>query len=295
VANLMLIYLSHPIDLADSALADRIEVATRALEEAIESHKSDVVVFRPQQAFFVASGAVPDPSIEMINRAAQSQANGMLVFWPKGSRSWGVPVEVERAINSGLPVAFVSDAKQTWSMPQAWFHNQLLQEFDWNEDALKQAILWLELMARADIGSELIPTVLLDSTAQMPTKAYSDDAGFDLYVSEDTLIEPGEFVDVPCAVAVELPSDTWALLTGRSSTLRQKQLMVNQGVIDPGYRGELFAGVWNLGSKVVEVKAGERLAQLILMPNHALHAKLVTVNELAPHQRGQSGFGSSGR
>ncbi len=140
-----------------------------------------------------------------------------------------------------------------------------------------------------------LPVQLLSFSAQMPTKAYSDDAGYDLYVSAKTTIMPGQFVDVPCAVAIEMPSNTWALLTGRSSTLRKHGLMVNQGIIDPGYRGELYAGVFNLGAEPITVNRGDRLAQLILMPNHALNTTLIEVEELAPHQRGHAGFGSSGR
>jgi dUTP pyrophosphatase len=291
----MFVYLSHPIDKADAEITIEVEWAIKKLQQAIVDHNSDIVLFRPQYAFFVSPSAFVGPFIESVNREAQKQASAMVVFWPAGSRSWGVPVEVERAVKAGMPIAFVTETEPTWSMPQAWYDSELLQHFDWTEDGINQAVLWLGITGRVDFGEDLIPTKLMNDQAQLPTKAYSDDAGFDLYVSADTWIYPGEFVDVPCAVAVELPSDTWALLTGRSSTLRKHNLMVNQGVIDPGYRGELYAGVWNLGSKAIKIEAGDRLAQLILMPNHALNAKLVSVNELQSHQRGQSGFGSSGR
>lgn len=291
----MFVYLSHPIDRADADVAIEVEWAIKKLQTAISDHNSDIVLFRPQWAFFVSPSATVGPAIEGVNREAQRHANAMVVFWPAGSQSWGVPVEVERAVKAGIPIAFVTENAPTWSMPQAWYYSELLQHFDWTDDGIEQAVLWLGMVGKVDIGEDLIPTKLMNDQAQLPTKAYSDDAGFDLYVSADTWIHPGEFVDVPCAVAVELPSDTWALLTGRSSTLRKHNLMVNQGVIDPGYRGELYAGVWNLGNKAVKIETGDRLAQLILMPNHALNAKLVSVKELQPHQRGQSGFGSSGR
>ena len=291
----MLIYLSHPIDNATIGVADDIKKGKARLLEAINSHGVNAVVFQPQEAFFVSEKATVGPEIEMINQAAQKQANVMIVFWPAGSKSWGVPVEVERAISSGIPVAFCIEGKPSWAMPQAWHDNPLFKVFRFTTVGIGDAVEWLAGVEASDIGQDLIPTKLLNDKAHTPSKAYVDDAGFDLYVSEDTVIQPGEFVDVPCAVAVELPSDTWALLTGRSSTLRKKGLMVNQGVIDPGYRGELFAGVWNLSKNEVRIDAGDRLAQLILMPNHALNAKLITVNELAPHQRGQSGFGSSGK
>lgn len=291
----MFVYLSHPIDRTNDEVKTKVSTAKFEFLTALLKHKADAVVFQPQEAFFVSKYAQLTDAIETINQAALNRANAIVVLWPHGSSSWGVPVEVERAVQAGMPIAFLIEDKPTWSMPLAWHRSELLQQFEWDEAGVEQAVLWLELVAKSEFGHDLIPTKLMNDQAQVPTKAYSDDAGFDLYCSEETWIQPGQFVDVPCAVAVELPSDTWALLTGRSSTLRKHNLMVNQGVIDPGYRGELFAGVWNLGSEPVKVEVGDRLAQLILMPNHALNAKLVVVNELQPHQRGQSGFGSSGR
>ena len=126
----------------------------------------------------------------------------------------------------------------------------------------------------------------------LPTRAYTGDAGWDLYVSESVDILPGQFADVPCGVGVALPEDTWGMLTGRSSTLRNRGLLVHQGVIDQGYRGPLFAGVFNLGSDVAVVEAGARIAQLIVVPMHVHRVEYV--DRLRPGERGSAGFGSSG-
>lgn len=128
---------------------------------------------------------------------------------------------------------------------------------------------------------------------RMPTRAHVGDAGFDLYVVGDYVVRPGEFVDIPCGVAVELPAWCWGLLTGRSSTIRSKGLHMAQGVIDNGYRGPLFAGCWNLGDEPVEVHDGERVAQLIPLP--LFTGVAVEVADLTRHERGVQGFGSSGR
>lgn len=85
------------------------------------------------------------------------------------------------------------------------------------------------------------------------------------------------------------------MLTGRSSTLRQRGLLVNQGIIDTGYRGELFAGVWNLTSDSVVAQPGERLAQLIIMTNTTIDTYMSEYTTLDHSERGISGFGSSGR
>jgi dUTP pyrophosphatase len=133
-----------------------------------------------------------------------------------------------------------------------------------------------------------------DDPELMPTRVYGNDAGFDLYVSTDTRIPSDGFADVPMGVRVDLPDGLWALLTGRSSTIRRRGLLVTNGVIDTGWRGELFAGVRNVGPTMVEVKRGERIAQLLLMPNVAQEYDPIRVAQVRPSDRGESGFGSSG-
>lgn len=135
---------------------------------------------------------------------------------------------------------------------------------------------------------------VLTPTGLAPTKAYADDAGFDLYCDAEMVIEPSSFVDVPLGVAIKVPEGTWGLLTARSSTLRKHGLMVAQGVIDCGYTGPLFAGVWNMTDKPVKVEHGMRLVQYILMTNASLSVEAEQVDELPKTDRGASGFGSSG-
>lgn len=131
--------------------------------------------------------------------------------------------------------------------------------------------------------------------AHKPQYHHSGDAGFDLVTSEPVLIQPGEFKDVPCGVSVQLPDDTWAMITGRSSTLRQRHLLVAQGIIDSGYRGPLYAGVWNLGGQSQWVLEGQRIAQLIPLPCVAAYTVLKRVDELDDSTRGERGFGSTGQ
>lgn len=143
----------------------------------------------------------------------------------------------------------------------------------------------------------LVGTVLrvkADHPAMVPMKAYEDDAGLDMHVSERVVIRPGEFKDVPSGISVQLPEGTWGMIQGRSSTLRKRSLLVNPGVIDVGYRGPLFSGCWNLGKETVILEEGERVAQLILIANVTEMVRVVEVDELADHPRGSNGFGSSG-
>jgi dUTP pyrophosphatase len=134
----------------------------------------------------------------------------------------------------------------------------------------------------------------LDRPELLPTRAYHDDAGFDLIVAVQTTIFAGQFADIPCGAAVQLPSGVWGLIIGRSSTLRKHRLMVNPGVIDTGWRGQLFAGVWNMGTETFVAPVGMRLAQLIPLGNLAAGLVPTEVDELTESERGTNGFGSSG-
>lgn len=131
--------------------------------------------------------------------------------------------------------------------------------------------------------------------AFLPKRAYHDDAGLDLAASVRTVCWAGQFTDIPTALAVQMPSSVWGLITGRSSTIRSRGLLVVSGVIDPGYRGELFVGVWNLGPSKVVVAEGDRLGQLILINNVTAQTEIERVDALEDHPRGLNGMGSSGR
>lgn len=142
---------------------------------------------------------------------------------------------------------------------------------------------------------KLLQWVALSATALGPTQAHDDDAGFDLYVDGEWTVQPGQFMDISLGIATKLPTGTWGLLTGRSSTLRRLGLMVTQGVIDCGYTGPLFAGVWNLTKFPVTVNHGDRIAQYIIMHNVAENTVPQKVISLPNTQRGSKGFGSSGK
>lgn len=128
---------------------------------------------------------------------------------------------------------------------------------------------------------------------QQPSRAYDGDAGFDLYASRESLILPSTCREINTDVFIALPSSLWCRIVGRSSSSR-KGLAIQEGIIDSGYRGEMFFGVWNMTREIVRIDVGQRLAQLILMPHVSPLIGWSEVEELPTSVRGTRGFGSSG-
>jgi len=130
--------------------------------------------------------------------------------------------------------------------------------------------------------------------AQLPRYAHVGEYGdlaADLYAAEGMLITPGTTVMVPTGVAMEFPSTHGALVEDRSG-LAVKGITTLAGVIDPGYRGEVRVVLTNLGVAAVEVKPGDRIAQLRIVRRIA--AEFIEVAELGEAARGAGGFGSTG-
>lgn len=305
----MSVYLAHPIDLAEDGLHGLVE-ETRQVLGGYGHAGRNFLVYDPEMAF---KGNGPrlklTPSlsayIQEVNHAALVRSEVVVAVLPDGVPTVGTMLEISQARAHDIPVITVTDmdpARVTYLSQLAPYTSDV----DELPDMVVKAMVRRESdrLVLREIKSPL--PVTLDANAQMPTQGYSDDAGFDLYVTKDTTIpappRPGDaqmhqnpaFVDVPCGVRVQLPQGTWALITGRSSTIRNRGLLVVNSIIDAGYRGEYFAACQNMTNHPVQVKAGERIAQFIIMPALAGQYQPVQVPELAPSERGTSGFGSSG-
>lgn len=145
-------------------------------------------------------------------------------------------------------------------------------------------------------------------SGMLPTRAHATDAGLDLYTVGQHRIPHGQWYDLPCGIAVEIPEHCWGMIIGRSSSLKRKGLMVQISVIDPGYRGPIWVQVQNIKPKrgpdgferseselTAVVGDKERIGQLILVPNVTPMFTPVWVESLGDSERGDQGFGSSGR
>ncbi len=140
----------------------------------------------------------------------------------------------------------------------------------------------------------LIRVQRLHPAAQMPRYAHSGpfgDLAADLYAAESAVLAAGATLTVPTGVALEFPAEYGALVEDRSG-LALKGITTLAGVIDPGYRGELRIVLTNLSAGPVEVKAGDRIAQLRIV--RRVEARFEEAETLTEAPRGAAGFGSTG-
>ena len=138
---------------------------------------------------------------------------------------------------------------------------------------------------------------LLDEAARLPVVAHpGEDLGYDLFALEDTALAPRATVRVRTGIAVEARDpETGAplgLLVRDRSSMAARGIATTGGVIDAGYRGEILVLMTNLGETAVELKAGEKIAQMIPVP--VLTGHVEEVETLEESARAEKGFGSSG-
>lgn len=137
-----------------------------------------------------------------------------------------------------------------------------------------------------------IPFQKLHEQAQVPSRAYSGDAGLDLTTVETHTLQPGEGKIFKTGLATAIEPGYVGLVWDRSS-MGKRGIKTLGGVIDSGYRGEIGVILWNLSNEAQEIKAGDRIAQLLFQA--IATPSTVPVESLPPSDRNQGGFGSSGR
>ena len=143
---------------------------------------------------------------------------------------------------------------------------------------------------------ELPMTIDTAGGAQVPTYAHDTDAAADLYASETTVLNPHSLGNkIRTGVKIELPEGWLAFILPRSSIGAKTPLRLSNsvGLIDSGYRGELGVLYDNIGDEEYTINAGDRIAQLLVMPSYRFQAKVVDI--LADSDRGETGFGDSGK
>jgi dUTP pyrophosphatase len=137
----------------------------------------------------------------------------------------------------------------------------------------------------------------LGDVIELPQVATAGSAGMDLRAAIEAplTLQPGESALVPSGMAIHIGDPGWcALIVPRSGLGHKHGLVMGNlvGVIDADYQGPLMISCWNRGTQPYTIAVGDRIAQLLLVP--VAQARLKVVQEFAPSQRGEGGFGSTG-
>jgi dUTP pyrophosphatase len=133
--------------------------------------------------------------------------------------------------------------------------------------------------------------ISLDADAKMPERAHETDAGLDLFANEAGWVAPGCAAIFNTGVHIEIPRGHVGLLTSKSGLMKKD--ITSRGTIDCGYTGSIKAVLFNHGSRGYHVNKGDKITQLVLLP--MITPELELVDALEGTERGEAGFGSTGR
>lgn len=135
---------------------------------------------------------------------------------------------------------------------------------------------------------------LLHPATQLPRYAHEGDSGADLYSTIDYSLEPLERKAIPTGLSAEVPQGFELQVRPKSGLALNHGITVlnTPGTIDYGYRGEIKVILINLSSEPYHIKAGDKIAQLVLAS--VAYAEFQLVEQLSQTQRGSGGFGSTG-
>jgi dUTP pyrophosphatase len=138
---------------------------------------------------------------------------------------------------------------------------------------------------------------LSDRISILPSYATDGSAGVDLAACIDSVITiaPNDWVRIPTGLAMQIPVNFVGLVFPRSGLAYRHGVTLQNavGVIDSDYRGQIEVLIRNEGKDIIEIKDGERIAQLVFMP--ILKANIEFTDELDNTARGAGGFGSTGK
>lgn len=135
--------------------------------------------------------------------------------------------------------------------------------------------------------------IKLDKGAYMPTRGHDTDAGLDLRTPVAFTIKAGGSATIDTGTHVFIERGYKGELMSKSG-LNVKKGIISTGLIDAGYTGSIVAKLYNLGKKKVKFNAGDKITQLVISPVYIPH-ELQVVDEFEQTERGDNGFGSTGR
>lgn len=133
----------------------------------------------------------------------------------------------------------------------------------------------------------------LNENAKPPTYAFKFDAGMDLYCLENISVEPNQSVQISTGIAMEIPEGFVGLIWDKSGLSHKSGLKTVGGVVDSQYRGEIKVGMINLSNETYNFEAGQKIAQMLIQKVEQVD--LIESDDLSETDRGEGGFGSTGK
>jgi dUTP pyrophosphatase len=133
---------------------------------------------------------------------------------------------------------------------------------------------------------------MLDEKALMPKRGHATDAGLDLLSPIDTVVPAKGSISIDIGVHIELPPNTAGFLKSKSG-LNVKYGITSEGVIDVGYNGSIVCKLYNNSNDDYKIKRGDKITQLVIVKIETPNINIV--DKLDETERGEGGFGSTGR
>ena len=149
----------------------------------------------------------------------------------------------------------------------------------------------------------ILEYVRMRDSAKPPMRSNPSDAGLDVFFNPENntsvIVEPGDSVVLQTGYRFGVPHGYMLEVKNRSSMAAKKQLLVGACVIDPGYSGEVFINLHNVGMEPQIINTGDKIAQLVLLPVYHFECLEVTAGTIYDRpvcisSRGAGGFGSTG-
>ena len=137
-----------------------------------------------------------------------------------------------------------------------------------------------------------IPIKCLYEWSRIPAYNTEGDAGLDLHAADDWDLAPGERCLMGAGVILAIPQGYVGIIKDRSGWAARRGLTTLAGVVDATYRGEITVVLLNTGDRVIPIKRGDRIAQLLVLACPTV--RLIPSDDLGGTERGARGFGSSG-
>jgi dUTP pyrophosphatase len=154
-----------------------------------------------------------------------------------------------------------------------------------NEDAIKT------------FKTKTLKVELIDNDAKFPEYAYPSDSGFDLFSTEEVILQPFGRALVPTGIKLSIPDEFEIQVRPKSGLAINQGLTVlnTPGTVDSGYNGEIKVIIFNTNNISVSIPKGTKIAQAVLCPVvNGKYVDLIQVNKVTDGDRGNNGFGSTG-